>query len=56
MTFMRAIAIAGGYSYRAKKGVVFVQRGEGEGEDEVKMNVDERVQPGDIIRVKERLF
>jgi protein involved in polysaccharide export with SLBB domain len=54
MTFMRAIAIAGGYSYRAKKGVVFVQRGEGE--DEVKMNVDERAQPGDIIRVKERLF
>lgn len=54
MTFMQAIAIAGGYSYRAKKGVVFVQRGEGE--EEVEMDVDERVQPGDIIRVDERLF
>ena len=54
MTFMQAIAIAGGYSYRAKKGVVFVQRGEGE--DEIEMDVDARVQPGDIIRVAERLF
>ena len=54
MTFMTAIAIAGGYTYRAKKDVVFVQRGEAD--EEVEMDVDERVQPGDIIRVAERLF
>jgi polysaccharide export outer membrane protein len=54
MTFMQAIAIAGGYSYRAKKGVVFVQRGENE--EEIELDVDDRVQPGDIIRVAERLF
>lgn len=54
MTFMTAIAIAGGYGYRAKKDVVFVKRGGAE--DEVEMDVDERVQPGDIIRVAERLF
>ena len=54
MTFMQAIAIAGGYSYRAKKGVVFVRRGENE--EEIELDVDERVQPGDIIRVAERLL
>ena len=54
MTFMQAIAIAGGYSYRAKKGVVFVRRGENE--EEIELDVDDRVQPGDIIRVAERLF
>jgi polysaccharide export outer membrane protein len=54
MTFMEAIAIAGGYSYRAKKGVVFVKRGGAE--DEVEMDVHEKVQPGDIIRIAERLF
>lgn len=54
MTFMTAIAIAGGYSYRAKKDVVFVKRGGSE--EEVEMNVHEKLQPGDIIRVAERLF
>ena len=54
MTFMTAIAIAGGYSYRAKQDVVFVKRGGSE--VEVEMNVHEKLQPGDIIRVAERLF
>ena len=54
MSFMQAIAIAGGYSYRAKKGVVFVRRGDSD--EEIELDVDDRVQPGDIIRVAERLF
>ena len=54
MTFMQAIAIAGGYSYRAKKGVVFVRRGDSD--EEIELDVNGRVQPGDIIRVAERLF
>ena len=54
MTYMTAIAIAGGYSYRAKKGIVFVKRGGGE--EEIELDVHEKVQPGDIIRVAERLF
>ena len=49
-----AIAIAGGYSYRAKKGVVFVRRGDSD--EEIELDVNGRVQPGDIIRVAERLF
>ncbi len=56
MTYLTAIAIAGGYSYRAKKGVVFVIQGDDPDREEVKMDVDLKVQPGDIIRVAERRF
>ena len=56
MTYMQAIAIAGGFTYRAKQDHVFVIRGDDEEQNEIKLGVDEKVQPGDIIRVAERLF
>ncbi|MEE4217331.1 MAG: polysaccharide biosynthesis/export family protein [Xanthomonadales bacterium] len=56
ITYLTAIAMAGGYSYRAKKDVVYVIRGNDEEQEEVKLDVNEKVQPGDIIRVAERLF
>lgn len=56
MSYLTAIAIAGGYTYRAKKGVVFVIRGDDPDREEIEMDVDDKVQPGDIIRVAERLF
>jgi polysaccharide export outer membrane protein len=56
MSYLTAIAIAGGYTYRAKKDVVFVIRGEDLDREEIRIDVDEKVQPGDIIRVAERLF
>jgi polysaccharide export outer membrane protein len=56
MTYLTAIAMAGGYSYRAKKDIVFVIRGSDPDQEEVKLDVNERVHPGDIIRVAERLF
>ena len=56
MTYLTAIAIAGGYTYRAKKGVVYVIQGDDPDREEIKMDVDLKVQPGDIIRVAERLF
>jgi protein involved in polysaccharide export with SLBB domain len=56
MTYLKAIAIAGGFSYRAKKEYVFVVRADDPEQIEIKLNVDEKVQPGDIIRVAERLF
>jgi polysaccharide export outer membrane protein len=56
MTYLTAIAIAGGYSYRAKKDFVFVIRGDDIDREEIKLDVDAKVKPGDIIRVAERLF
>ena len=56
MTYLRAIANAGGYSYRAKQDVVYVIRGDDPEQNEIKLSVDEKVQHGDIIRIAERLF
>ena len=56
LTYMQAIAIAGGFSYRAKQDHVFVIRGDDPEQNEIKLSVEERVKPGDIIRVAERLF
>jgi len=56
MTYLTAIAIAGGYTYRARKEFVYVIRGDNVDREEIKLDVDEKVQPGDIIRVAERLF
>jgi len=56
MTYMTAIAIAGGFTYRAKQDVVYVIRADDPAQSEIKLGVDEKVKPGDIIRVAERLF
>jgi polysaccharide export outer membrane protein len=56
MTYMTAIAIAGGFTYRAKQDYVWVIRGDDPEQKEIKLSTEERVQPGDIIRVAERLF
>lgn len=56
MTYLTAIAIAGGYTYRAKKDVVYVVHVDDPDRDEVRLDVNEKVQPGDIIRIDERMF
>lgn len=56
MTYLTAIANAGGYSYRAKQDYVYVTRADDPEQKELKLSVEEKVQPGDIIRVAERLF
>jgi len=56
MTYMTAVAIAGGFTYRAKKDHVFVIRADDTERKELKLDIGEKVQPGDIIRVSERLF
>ena len=56
ITYLTAIAMAGGYAYRAKKDVVYVIRGNDPNQEEVKLDANEKVQPGDIIRVAERMF
>ena len=56
MTYLTAIANAGGYTYRAKQDFVFVVRGDDPDQNELKLSVEEKVQPGDIIRLAERMF
>ena len=56
MTYLTAVAIAGGYTYRGKKDWVYVIRGDDPDREELKLDVNSKVQPGDIIRVAERLF
>lgn len=56
MTYLTAIAKSGGFTYRAKKDVVYVIRADDPLQQEVKLSVEEKVQPGDIIRVAERMF
>ncbi len=56
MTYLTAVAIAGGFTYRAKKDRVYVVRGDDTDRKEIKLNVSDKVRPGDIIRVAERLF
>lgn len=56
MTYLTAIAKSGGFTYRAKKDAVYVIRADDPLQQEIKLSVEEKVQPGDIIRVAERMF
>ena len=56
MTYLTAVAIAGGYTYRAKKSHVYVVRGDDPERKEIKLEVNEKVRPGDIVRIAERMF
>lgn len=56
MTYLTAIARSGGFSYRAKKEFVYVIRADDPEQQEIKLSVNAIVQPGDIIRVAERMF
>ncbi len=56
MTYLTAVAIAGGFTYRARTNSVYVVRGDDPEKEEIKLDVNDEVMPGDIIRVAERLF
>jgi polysaccharide export outer membrane protein len=56
MTVMNAVALAGGFTYRAKKGKVRVLRGSGAAQRRLDLPLDAPVQPGDVIEVRERFF
>jgi len=53
MTVLHAVAIAGGFTPRAAKSKIFIQRGTKEG---IPVQHNTPVLPGDIITVKERFF
>ena len=54
MHVINAVAVAGGFTYRANTSTVFITRGGEELEFEVTPEL--RLQPGDVIRVPERFY
>ncbi len=56
ITYLNAVAIAGGFTYRAREKYVMVRRKDNPEGEEIKLKLGNFVMPGDIIRVTERLF
>ena len=56
MTYLNAVAIAGGFTYRAKEDHVLVIRANDDKKKEVTLSIDDKVLPGDQIHVEERFF
>jgi polysaccharide export outer membrane protein len=56
LTVKNAVAAAGGYTYRANQRVVFIKALEADGEKSYDLDATIHVQPGDTIRIGERLF
>jgi protein involved in polysaccharide export with SLBB domain len=56
LTVLSAIALAGGYTYRASDGEVSVRHSGETREQTVPVDVKTKIMPGDIVRVPERIF
>ncbi len=57
MTIINAIALAGGFTYRAKESSFYLMRTEKDGQKKrMDASPDTSVQPGDVITVRERYF
>jgi len=56
MSVLNAVALAGGYTYRANESNVYIRSRDSEEERLTPANQMTRVQPGDIITVRERFF
>lgn len=54
MTAWNAVALAGGFTYRARTNYVLLRRGPGQ--EAQRVPLDALVQPGDVIEVAERFF
>ena len=56
MSVLNAVALAGGYTYRANDSEVYIQRNGQSKEQSFPADQTTKVQPGDIVRVPERFF
>lgn len=56
MNVVTAVALAGGYTYRADDSDVYIRRNGGAQEESDPADETTKIQPGDIIRVAERFF
>ena len=56
MSVLNAVALAGGYTYRANESEVYIQRNGQAKEEPFPADQTTKVLPGDIVRVPERFF
>jgi polysaccharide export outer membrane protein len=57
MTILNAVALAGGFTYRAREDKFYLHRMEDSGrKEELDATPDSEVKPGDVITVRERYF
>ena len=56
MSVLTAVAVAGGFTYRANKSEMIITRLVGEKKSKIEAGPDEFVIPGDVIEIKERFF
>lgn len=56
MSILNAVALAGGFTYRANESNVYVRRNGQSKEEYVPADATTKINPGDIIRVPERFF
>lgn len=56
LTVLNAVATAQGFTYRAERRVIFIQRAGTDKEIPFKLTPELKVRPGDTIRVGERFF
>jgi len=56
MTVISAIAVAGGFTYRARKNRIRIVRGSEDNRAELRVTDDTPIKPGDVIEVPERFF
>jgi polysaccharide export outer membrane protein len=56
MTVINAVALAGGFTYRARKTAIRIRRSANEKPQEIDAELDTPVLPGDVIEIPERFF
>lgn len=56
MSILKAVALAGGFTYRANKRDFLIIRAKDETRAEQEVTADTIILPGDIVRIKERFF
>lgn len=56
LTVLNAVATAGGFTYRANQGTVFIRHANEDTEHQVQITIATPVLPGDTVRIAERFF
>jgi len=56
MTVLNAVAMGGGFTYRADEKNIYITRANDPDQEKQKVDIRTRVLPGDVIKVEERFF